>query len=61
MGAALDPALLLALLGGAGACFGAYAAIRADLGRLHERATMALESANLAHARIDKMTGAPGH
>lgn len=32
---------------------GAYAAIRADLARLHERATQAKESADAAHQRID--------
>ena len=34
--------------------FGAYAAIRADLARLHERTTNALESAKAAHQRIDQ-------
>lgn len=57
MGAALDPGFVLAVLGAVGACFGAYAAIRADLGRLHERATMALAAANRAHKRIDKLQG----
>ena len=37
--------------GGAGA--GAYAAIRSDLARLHERATQAQASAEKAHRRID--------
>lgn len=41
----------LALGGG----IGVYAAIRADLARLHERATIALDSANKAHDRIDKL------
>lgn len=35
--------------------FGAYAAIRADLARLHEKATNAAQSASTAHARIDLM------
>lgn len=39
----------LAIAGG----FGSYAAIRADLARLHERATQAIESAKEAHQRID--------
>lgn len=37
---------------GAAAC-GVYAAIRADLARLHERATQALTAAQRAHERID--------
>lgn len=41
---------------GAGAA-GLYAAIRADLARLHERSTMAIESATRAHDRIDHLTG----
>lgn len=36
---------------------GAYAAIRADLARLHERATNALASAARAHERIDELQG----
>lgn len=32
---------------------GAYAAIRADLARLHERATQAQQAAAEAHKRID--------
>lgn len=32
---------------------GAYAAIRADLARLHERATQAQQAAEKAHERID--------
>lgn len=39
---------------------GAYAAIRGDLGRLHERSTVALNSAQRAHDRIDKMQGNSG-
>jgi hypothetical protein len=35
--------------------FGAYAAIRADLATLHERATNAQASARAAHERIDQM------
>lgn len=34
---------------------GVYAAIRADLAKLHERATRAIEAADHAHARIDRM------
>lgn len=36
-----------------GAGTGAYAAIRADLARLHERATQAQAAAAEAHRRID--------
>lgn len=39
---------------GAGAA-GVYAAIRADLATLHERATAAMASAEKAHDRIDVM------
>lgn len=41
------------LLTPAAAAAGVYAAIRADLARLHERATHALDSARSAHERID--------
>ena len=43
---------LLAIASG----FGAYAAIRADLATLHERATNAAKRADEAHARLDKLT-----
>lgn len=36
--------------------FGTYAAIRADLATLHERATNAQNSATRAHERIDEFT-----
>jgi len=36
-----------------GALIGAYAAIRSDLARLHEKASFALDTANRAHRRID--------
>lgn len=49
----MDSGLILALLVAAGACFGAYAAIRADLGALHERTAQAIEASSRAHARID--------
>lgn len=39
---------------GAGAA-GLYAAIRADLARLHERASQAMEAATRAHDRIDHL------
>ena len=38
---------------------GVYAAIRADLARLHERATAAKESADQAHHRIDSLLNHP--
>lgn len=46
---------LLASLGTIGAGVGAYAAIRYDLGRLHERSTHAAEIADEAHRRIDQL------
>lgn len=49
----IDFNFLLSMAVALAACGGAYAAIRADLGRLHERASMALDAANKAHARID--------
>lgn len=45
--------LLLSLIAAVGCAVGTYAAIRADLARLHERATNALEVATRAHERID--------
>ena len=44
------------LTAGAGAA-GVYAAIRADLARLHERATQAMQAAERAHERIDHLHG----
>lgn len=49
------PEWVFQLLGACAGAGGVYAAIRADLARLHERATMALASADKAHARIDQM------
>ena len=46
---------MIQILLSAGAGVGAYAAIRADLARLHERATGAAQRADQAHARIDQM------
>lgn len=46
---------LLQLLIALGSGVGAYAAIRADLARLHERANRAIEAADQAHARIDRL------
>jgi hypothetical protein len=43
--------VLVALAGG----FGAYAAIRADLARMHERITATKARADDAHARLDRM------
>ncbi len=40
---------------------GAYAAIRADLARLHERATQAHDSAAEAHRRIDEFFNRRGN
>lgn len=44
---------IISILCAFGAAVGAYAAIRYDLGKLHERASMAYESARDAHSRID--------
>jgi hypothetical protein len=41
--------------------FGVYAAIRADLATLHERASNAQASAQRAHERIDALTHHQGH
>lgn len=42
-------------IGGATTGAAIYAAIRADLARLHEKAEHAIKSATEAHARIDGM------
>jgi hypothetical protein len=42
-------------IGGATSGAAIYAAIRADLARLHEKAEHAIKSATEAHARIDGM------
>jgi len=47
--------LAIQFLVAAGAGVGAYVAIRADLARLHERATQAKERADAAHNRIDEI------
>lgn len=47
--------LLLQIVMAMAAGFGSYAAIRADLARLHERASNALDAAKRAHERIDKI------
>lgn len=51
----VDAQTVLAIVGGIGACIGAYTAIRADLARLHERVDGALSAATRAHERIDDM------
>lgn len=50
------PTWVYQLLTAAGGAAGVYAAIRADLARLHERASLALASAEKAHARIDSFS-----
>lgn len=47
--------LLVSLFASVGCGVGAYAAIRADLARLHERASHALDAAERAHERIDNL------
>ena len=54
------PDWVFQLLTAGAAAAGVYAAIRADLARLHERATHALDSARNAHARIDHITTMKG-
>lgn len=49
------PEFILQIVVAVGAGFGSYAAIRADLARLHERATQAQTSAGEAHKRIDSL------
>lgn len=46
---------LLQIVVALGSGFGAYAAIRADLATLHERATNAQQSATRAHERLDEI------
>lgn len=48
-----DAPFLLQILMALGSGLGAYAAIRADLARIHERATQALDRANEAHHRLN--------
>lgn len=52
---AMDPQFILQVLVALGSGAGVYAAIRADLARLHERVDTARESADQAHKRIDNM------
>jgi protein-L-isoaspartate O-methyltransferase len=49
------PEFLLQIVVAVGAGFGSYAAIRADLARLHEIASTARENATTAHRRIDHL------
>lgn len=51
MNVSLDILLQAAITLGAGA--GVYAAVRADLARLHERVNLAMQTARDAHSRID--------
>lgn len=50
-----ESSILLDALIALAACGGAYAAIRADLARLHARVDIAMLSADKAHARIDAL------
>lgn len=49
------PQFFLSLLMGLGTGVGAYAAVRYDLGKLHEKAQNAKETADKAHDRIDNI------
>lgn len=51
----VDAPFILQVLIALGSGVGAYAAIRADLARLHERAQHAMTSAEQAHKRIDTL------
>lgn len=51
----VTPEFLLSIFCAIAAGFGSYAAIRADLARLHEVATQARSTADKAHGRIDKI------
>lgn len=53
-----EPSILLQIMIGLAACGGAYAAIRADLARLHARVDVALHAGDLAHSRIDALLSA---
>lgn len=50
-----EPSIIIDVLVALAACGGAYAAIRADLARLHARVDIAMLSADKAHARIDAL------
>lgn len=52
------PDWLFQLMTAAAGAVGMYVGVRADLARLHERATQALETATRAHERIDNLQGA---
>ena len=54
----VDASILLQVLIALAACVGAYAAIRADLARLHARVDVAMRAGDLAHSRIDAMLAA---
>lgn len=51
------PEWLFQIITAGGMAAGVYAAIRADLATLHERATQAMNAATRAHERIDHMQG----
>lgn len=51
----MDLNILLSVIVAVATAGGAYAAIRADLARLHERSNLALDSATRAHQRLDKL------
>lgn len=50
-----DPSFVVQVVVALASGLGAYAAIRADLARIHERATNAQHSAARAHERIDEL------
>jgi hypothetical protein len=55
------PEFLLQIVVAAGAAFTTYAAIRADLARLHERTSTTKQVADKAHERIDELANNLNH
>jgi len=51
----MTPEFILQIIIAVGSGLAVYAGIRADLARLHERATNAQSSADKAHERIDHL------
>ena len=51
----MEASPIIQMLMAIGAGVGAYAAVRYDLGKLHEKAQNAQDSAKEAHERIDRM------
>ena len=54
----VEVSILIQILVAIAACAGAYAAIRADLARLHARVDVAMRAGDTAHSRIDAILSA---